>query len=119
MAKPVTTPWTCFSMMLKKSASLSSARRARLAGQAQSKFEVRGSKFRKPRTSNPEPSPVPPVLLGYPAGVLFCYVTHEPSRVCRHRLRILSSIDHNVTSGLPYRALAVGRTSPDDTSNAD
>jgi hypothetical protein len=34
-------------------------------------------------------------------------------------LRILSSIDHNVTSGSPYRTLAIGRTSPDDTSSAD
>src|SRR6267143_5953715 len=36
------------------------------------KFEVQGSKFRKPRTSDLEPlsfSPVPPVsLVGYPAG---------------------------------------------------
>ena len=43
--------------MLKKSASLSSARRARPARQARP--EVRGSKFRKPRTSDLEPSPVP------------------------------------------------------------
>ena len=35
------------------------------------KFEVQGSKFRKPRTSDLEPlsfSPVPPVSLGYPAS---------------------------------------------------
>jgi stress-induced morphogen len=35
------------------------------------KFEVLGSKFRKPRTSDLEPSlgsPVPPVLLGYPGS---------------------------------------------------
>jgi hypothetical protein len=34
------------------------------------KFEVQGSKFRKPRTSDLEPSPVPPVSRSYPAEVV-------------------------------------------------
>jgi hypothetical protein len=58
------------SWMLKKSASLSSARRARLARQARS--QVRSSRFQEPRTPDLEPSsvsPVPPVSLSNPAGV--------------------------------------------------
>jgi hypothetical protein len=37
------------------------------------KFEVQGSKFQKPRTSDLEPSSVLPVSRGYPAGVFSEY----------------------------------------------
>ena len=44
---------------------------------------------------NSRVSLVPPVSLGYPAGVLFCCVTHKPSEFAGFSLRILSSINHN------------------------